>query len=836
MKTILISIIILLSFTGAVAQKPIVISGKIENCQNRNNSYLERKWFNPESLQEETKTFDFEIAKNGQFYLKIIPANSLYNRYWLQLGRERTHLDLTAGDSIYLTLDATWFDETIKYSGKGSGRNNYRRDIFLTFWDNNAAGRLNFTNNTTQFLVGLNMLTERKKSLLNKYYLSGEIDSSYYRLERGLIEEERICKIIAKYPNPNQLPDSISRRIESLIATIDFGNIQALQYSEYREFVRKLPGYIHRLGIQKSENALKQEIEIAETHYSGIVLTYFKSELLKRYLGQASRLSEKKALLGFFATYFKEPVLVKKINEFNWQFINTSVFDHRIFQEALIISFWIILISLILFLLIRFLPRLSNKRINSGGINIALWLKIGFYLMAFLLTATFLNEEHYSFESILLVILLVGIFLFHTYRAIPRYAFQRNYLFYFASILLPFVVFVVFMRLNAIEALRYDIIFISFLTYFAIILLSWTSYYVQRLASSESSLINLIKSGDLNLETGAHLLVLFMANFVFLASNNWRPALNSVLLFYSVCFILYFHIFVSFPRYFKKEHVVRFIRLQIIILVVAFLGLLVTETIQTVIAFRKIGLETSFWDLVGFSNSSTAILLLFVLLLIPAFSYHYIKSQLKLSESAGFKLYRQKEAELAQLRSQVNPHFLFNTLNTLYAFALKEGSDKTAECITKLANLMRFMLDDMKKETILLDREISYIQDYVQLQSIRSAVEQDITISIDIDPEKSYSIAPMLLIPFVENAFKHGMNPNKVSQLRIDVTAKEDTIQFVIENSLDEDFKAYYKEQGFGIGIENIKSRLEHIYPQRHLISIAKTKEKFIVIVKIGGF
>ena len=131
---------------------------------------------------------------------------------------------------------------------------------------------------------------------------------------------------------------------------------------------------------------------------------------------------------------------------------------------------------------------------------------------------------------------------------------------------------------------------------------------------------------------------------------------------------------------------------------------------------------------------------------------------------------------------------------------------------------------------------IIYIQDYIKLQSIRSAVEHDISISIEIDPEKSYSIAPMLLIPFVENAFKHGVNPNKISQLRIDITAKDDKIQFVIENSLDDDFEAYYKEKGFGIGIENVKSRLEHIYPKRHMISIAKTKDKFIVIVSISGF
>jgi sensor histidine kinase YesM len=226
-------------------------------------------------------------------------------------------------------------------------------------------------------------------------------------------------------------------------------------------------------------------------------------------------------------------------------------------------------------------------------------------------------------------------------------------------------------------------------------------------------------------------------------------------------------------------------------------------------------------------------LLLFAVVLIPSFVYYSIKERFKNLDTAGFSLYRKKEAELAQLRSQVNPHFLFNTLNTLYAFALKEGSDKTAECIAKLANLMRFMLDDMEKESILLQREVSYIEDYVRLQSIRSAVEHDIVLTVDIDEEQGYSIAPMLLIPFVENAFKHGMNPNEVSHLKIDITGKGDKIQFVIENSVDENFEAYYKEKGFGIGIENVKSRLKHIYPNRHNISVAKTIDKFIVILTI---
>ena len=836
MKTILLTIIVFISITFASAQRPIVISGKIENCQNRNRSFLEKKWFNPESLVEETKTIDFSIAENGQFNFKINPSNSLYNRYWIQLGNEQTHLDLTSGDSIHLTLDANWFDETIKYTGIGAGRNNYRRDLFLAFWDNNALDKLNYTGNSIQFFNGLKILSERKVSLLNRYYLSGEIDSSYYRLEKEMINCEKFSKILTRFPNPNQMPDSIASGIESLLKTTDFGSIQRLQYGEYRELVRKLPGYINLRRTDKSGSQLNQAIEIAEAHYSGAVLLYFKSEMLKRYVIQANSLSQNKALLSFFATRFQEPVLAKKIIELNRRINSDSVFNHRILQISLFICFWVALMSFALFLIIKFLPKINHKKINYKKIEVSRWLRIGFYLIVLAISSIFINEEHFSFEAILLVLLLFGVFLFHTYRSIPRFAFQRKYLLYSVSILLPFVVFVACMLLNAAGALRFDMIFISFLLYFVMIVLSWVSYYIHQLATSDSTLKSLIQSGDLNIEVGIHVVVLFMANFVFLASNNWRPALSSVLLFYSILFILYFNIFVSFPQFFKKENIAQFIRLQIIILAGTFLSSIVIEAIQTLVAFRKLGLETGLFDLVGISSSSIAVLLLFILLLIPSFSYYYIKGQLKLNESTGFKLYWQKEAELAQLRSQVNPHFLFNTLNTLYAFALQEGSDKTAECIAKLANLMRFMLDDMKKESILLDREVSYIQDYIKLQSIRSAVEQDITISIDIDPGKGYSIAPMLLIPFVENAFKHGVNPNKISQIRIDVTAKDNTIQFVIENSLDDDFKAYYKEKGFGIGIENVKSRLEHIYPKRHMISIAKTKEKFIVIVSISGF
>jgi LytS/YehU family sensor histidine kinase len=143
------------------------------------------------------------------------------------------------------------------------------------------------------------------------------------------------------------------------------------------------------------------------------------------------------------------------------------------------------------------------------------------------------------------------------------------------------------------------------------------------------------------------------------------------------------------------------------------------------------------------------------------------------------------------------------------------------------------MIDDMDKETIPLKKEVDYIQDYIKLQSIRSSVEHNIQMNVTIDCEDECVIAPMLLIPFVENAFKHGINPNKVSEMLIDIKGQIDEIQFVIENNVDKKFEAFYKEKGFGIGIDNVRKRLEYLYPGKHTISVASAENRFIVIISI---
>ena len=194
-------------------------------------------------------------------------------------------------------------------------------------------------------------------------------------------------------------------------------------------------------------------------------------------------------------------------------------------------------------------------------------------------------------------------------------------------------------------------------------------------------------------------------------------------------------------------------------------------------------------------------------------------------------LFSKKEMELQQLKSQINPHFLFNTMNTLYSFALKENAERTASNIKKLSNLIRFMLGDIEKDYIPLQNEVGYIKDYIDIQLARCSSKQNIAFNINnID---DINIAPMLLFPFVENSFKHGINPGEESTLILNLCGKANSLQFECRNSLNQNSTDTSMEQGFGIGITNVKSRLDIIYPNKHTLEITKTKDEFLVNLEI---
>lgn len=190
----------------------------------------------------------------------------------------------------------------------------------------------------------------------------------------------------------------------------------------------------------------------------------------------------------------------------------------------------------------------------------------------------------------------------------------------------------------------------------------------------------------------------------------------------------------------------------------------------------------------------------------------------------------QTHANFDFLRSQINPHFLFNALNTIYGTAIQEKAERTSEGIEKLGDMMRFMLQENMQEKIPLAREIDYLNNYIDLQKLRTDPNPNVRISISIEqPTKDVQISPMLLIPFVENAFKHGISLREYSHIGISLEVKDKTLHFDVHNSKHEKQESDPERFKSGIGLSNVKQRLQLLYAGKHELMIRETTKEFFV-------
>lgn len=180
-------------------------------------------------------------------------------------------------------------------------------------------------------------------------------------------------------------------------------------------------------------------------------------------------------------------------------------------------------------------------------------------------------------------------------------------------------------------------------------------------------------------------------------------------------------------------------------------------------------------------------------------------------------------SELSFLKSQVNPHFLFNTLNNLYSLANRR-SEHTADAIMKLSHLMRYMLDEAKKDTVSLQNEINYLIDYIELQKLRMPDKSKVIFNLDGNSSDK-EIEPMLLIPFVENAFKHGDIFSDDAEINISLRIDKNKLYFKVKNKVD---KALVQDKTSGIGLNNLKQRLKLLYPNKHEFRLKEENEFFI--------
>ncbi|UOQ69206.1 sensor histidine kinase [Hymenobacter volaticus] len=191
-------------------------------------------------------------------------------------------------------------------------------------------------------------------------------------------------------------------------------------------------------------------------------------------------------------------------------------------------------------------------------------------------------------------------------------------------------------------------------------------------------------------------------------------------------------------------------------------------------------------------------------------------------------------AELAGLRAQIQPHFLFNALNSLYATALQESSDKTAEGIQQLGEMMRFLLEENNHERIALRQEVHYLRHYISLQRLRLDETQGLDIRIQLqESEREVYLAPMLLSPFVENAFNHGISLQAPSWIHITLTLDATHLYFKVHNSLHARPPEASPGPTSHVGLANVRKRLELLYPGRHDLQIQQSQQDYFVALTL---
>ncbi len=206
--------------------------------------------------------------------------------------------------------------------------------------------------------------------------------------------------------------------------------------------------------------------------------------------------------------------------------------------------------------------------------------------------------------------------------------------------------------------------------------------------------------------------------------------------------------------------------------------------------------------------------LYFILIPIPFFAALWIYEQWRwLNTLQNDKA----KAELASLKSQVNPHFFFNTLNNLYGLVI-EKSEKAPEVVLKLSDMMRYTIYEGKKDAVLLKNEINYLKNYIELHKIR--YHKNVVITYKHDVKEGIKIAPLLFIILLENAFKHGVEKIQENAfIHLQMQSKGNQLLCTIENNFD----ASALSDTNGIGLENLKKRLEYSYPNAHELTIEKT-------------
>lgn len=331
------------------------------------------------------------------------------------------------------------------------------------------------------------------------------------------------------------------------------------------------------------------------------------------------------------------------------------------------------------------------------------------------------------------------------------------------------------------------------------------------------------------LEAFVHVIVITLLSALIITTGDIGSTAISYIL--PIVLVFYTNTFLLTPILLRNKKITTFLLGLLTLIVIYFLFRTILLSALGLPKFNpETGIQYTRENIPEIAFSTPSVIVLTISLFL-SFIYSFIRIRAKSRERYLNVRLGEKESELALLKSQVNPHFLFNTLNTLYATALAEDAGRTSESIIRLSNLLRYMQKDINEDFIPLGDEIRYLQDYINIQKLRCAVEPQVDTTFKACED--YVISPGIFIPFVENAFKYGINPSKPSKLSLSVICNNNSIEFSCINSYEDSFKTFEKEQGLGIGINNAKQRLMLVYPRNHTFEIIKGNDEFSVRIKI---
>ncbi|MEM1323448.1 MAG: histidine kinase [Bacteroidota bacterium] len=335
-----------------------------------------------------------------------------------------------------------------------------------------------------------------------------------------------------------------------------------------------------------------------------------------------------------------------------------------------------------------------------------------------------------------------------------------------------------------------------------------------------------------------------------LLQNSWLQHL----LFWSLSLVVLLHLFAYEDQWYKVDYIytslfhlslllVVYLQIKVLIphflqqnkylLYLLLLGLvLLAGTLLNELTFNVLS-DILFPDYYFISYYSFANIFLFMLI------YSAISGLLKLSKGwfrlqvAEQQLARLREekvqTELEALRSQINPHFLFNSLNSIYGLVMDQ-EESSGEAVLRLAQVLRYALYDTRAERVPLQRELEHLQQYIELEGLRAAAA-DIQFHCT-GPTQDLQIAPLLLLPLVENGFKHGIKGDTEAVfLHIDINIQAQQLHCTVRNNLGQIDQSLPKTSG--IGLQNLRRRLALLYPQKHQLSIESNPDVFTITLQL---